>query len=128
MILAALLAGASAGATEVVSQAIKDGYEKLKDLVKRRFEGHPEAEMALAKVESKPEVWKEPLADAIRELKLDQDAEVVQAATQFQTLIQGDQNIGPKYQVHLENNQGVIVGDHANMTLNLGEQKKKTTK
>lgn len=46
IIMAALAAGAAAGATEVASQAIKDAYEGLKALVLKRLEGKPAAENA----------------------------------------------------------------------------------
>ena len=50
---------------------VKDAYEGLKALVKRRFseQEEPEGAMALVKIEEKPESWK-PLLHGLRELSM----------------------------------------------------------
>ncbi len=55
VITGALLAGAAAGATDVTSQAIKDAYGKLKDLIVRKFGGKADVANAVGQLEAKPD-------------------------------------------------------------------------
>ncbi|MCD0444307.1 toll/interleukin-1 receptor domain-containing protein [Glycomyces sp. A-F 0318] len=79
MILAALLAGASAGTASTASKAVQDAYEGLKALVRSRFEArqwkeHPSIEMAETSALD-PEVVR-----AFDAAGLADDAEVLHAA------------------------------------------------
>ncbi len=76
LILTALVAGAAKAAGD----AAPDAYKGLKALIQKKFAGKPEAEMALAKHEEKPKVWEEPLKEALVELGVDQDQEVLKKA------------------------------------------------
>ncbi len=51
LIITAMAAGAAGGAENVVSTAVKDAYQKLKELVAARFAGKKIAEVALAEHE-----------------------------------------------------------------------------
>jgi hypothetical protein len=53
-LLAALIAGAAAGGTEVAGQAIKDAYNGLKQLVINKLGGKADVEDAIQQVEKKP--------------------------------------------------------------------------
>ena len=111
LIVSALVAGATAALRDTAAEAIKDAYGALKDLLKKRFGGKPEAEMALQQVEKKPEVWKEPLKDAIAESGADKDEAIVQAAQSLLKLIQPQQASAGKYNVQIGEAQGTVVGD-----------------
>jgi hypothetical protein len=93
-LLAALVAGAAAGSTKVVGQAIKDAYNGLKGLVVRKLGENGEVADALKKVEEKPDsqgrqdVLKEELASAVAaEPVLAADQELLAKATELITLL-----------------------------------------
>ncbi len=52
LIIAALVAGATAAAKDTAEKTVKDAYEGLKTLIKRKFEGDP---LAQGLVDAKPE-------------------------------------------------------------------------
>jgi hypothetical protein len=54
-IIAAVAAGAEAGAKDVATKGVVDGYQALKSLIKRKFGDSSDAVKALAELESKPE-------------------------------------------------------------------------
>lgn len=62
LIVTALASGAAAALKDTASQALKDLYRDLKSLLRRKLEGNKEAELALERYETKPEVcdyhWK----------------------------------------------------------------------
>jgi hypothetical protein len=61
LIVTALAAGAALGVKDAASTAVKDGYNGLKALVKKRFAGRPDAELVLARYETAPDTWQAPL-------------------------------------------------------------------
>lgn len=71
-LLAALIAGAAAAATEVTGQAIKDAYTSLKTLVVAKLDGQGDVKNAIHQVENKPDslgrqdVLKEELESAVK--------------------------------------------------------------
>lgn len=71
-------------AKPISDQVIKDGYAGFKSLILHRFaEKDPSLETTLAKFEQKPEVWKEPIRDALQEAGVDKDQVVVDQATEL---------------------------------------------
>lgn len=82
-ILAALAAGGAAAAQETATTAVKDLYEGLKNLVKKRFAGQPAAQTALEEHEKKPQVWEKPMEAALAETGADRDEEIVRRATEL---------------------------------------------
>ena len=75
-----ILTALATGATKAAGEAVPDVYKGLKTLIQKKFAGKPEAEMALTKHEEKPEVWKEPLKEALAESGIDKDEEILKAA------------------------------------------------
>src|ERR1039457_2826206 len=71
LIVMALTAGAAMGITDTASSAVKDAYEGLKALVKKRLSGRPDAELAPARYEQAPETWQAPLVAELGEAKAD---------------------------------------------------------
>jgi len=65
IILVALAAGAAAAAKDTASQAVKDAYAGLKALVKKRFAGKPQAEIALTEYEKNEDTWQKPLQKSL---------------------------------------------------------------
>jgi hypothetical protein len=122
IIMAALAAGAAAGATEVASQAIKDAYEGLKALVLKRFEGKPAAETALVEYEQDADTWEKPLQKSLVEAGADKEQEIVDAAQKVLQLVQPQQVAKGKYNVQIGTAQGVVIGDHATVEQRFGRE------
>ncbi|HEX8221476.1 MAG TPA: hypothetical protein VF914_19975 [Chloroflexia bacterium] len=80
LIVGALATGAAAGATEAAGMAIKDAYEALRGLIQRKFAGNSDAERALENYEQKPQVWVEPLKEALKETNAAEDDQIMVAA------------------------------------------------
>ena len=123
LILSALAAGATAALQETASQAVKDAYVGLKALIQKRFAGKPEAEMALAQHEKKPEVWAAPLQDALVETGADRDEAIIEQAQAVLTLVQPQQVAQGKYNVQIGKAEGVVIGDKARVEMTFGGKK-----
>lgn len=125
LILSALVAGATAAAKETATEAVKDAYHGLKALIQTKFSGRPDAESVLSGYEKKPEVWKEPVKDALTETAADKDDAIIKAAQALlakadpQGQAQGKYNVqfaGPAY--------GTTIGDKNDVTNYFGETPK----
>jgi len=83
LILAALGAGALAGTKDTAATAVKDAYQSLKTLMKKRFEGDV---LGQAMVDAQREEIKQAeglLKDKITKAGADKDAEIIQAAQEL---------------------------------------------
>lgn len=116
MIVAALTAGAVAGAQGTATAAVKDAYGGLKTLVQRRFKGRASGETALEKYEAKPESWRGALEAELVDVNADQDTALVEAAQQLMALLDAAGARAGKYQVDVRGSQGVQVGNQATQT------------
>lgn len=126
LIIAALVAGASAGAQDFATDAIKDAYAGLKKLIKVRFNksvteeddaagiapkgAAVEVETVLASHELEPETWEKPMRKVLKTLGADHDAQILAAA---QALLDATGAAGQsdKYRVDARGSQGVQIGD-----------------
>jgi|SRR5947209_2322751 len=125
LILTALTAGAASSAKDTASQAVKDAYNGLKALIKKKFVGKPAAEVALVEHEKKPDVWKAPLEENLKETGIDQDQEIIATAQQLMKLVQPQQAALGKYNVQITGNvQGFAQGDYQQVTTNFGNEPK----
>jgi len=111
LIVTALAAGVTSGTADVTSAAVKAAYRKLWNLVRKRFAGRPEAELVLARHESAPGTWQEPLAAELTEAGADRDADLLAAAQDLMSLLDGAGARAGKYTVDVRGAQGVQVGD-----------------
>ena len=82
LIVSALAAGAAAGATETVKQAIGDAYTSLKVLIKRKLGGRGEVDGAIEMVERDPKstARQSVLAEELTKVGAPIDDEIVAAA------------------------------------------------
>jgi hypothetical protein len=87
LVVAALAAGAGAGAKDAAAQAVKDAYAGLKALVLRRVADTPDGELAVERQESDPATWQAPVTKAVRESGAADDAVVVAAAQRLMELL-----------------------------------------
>ena len=116
LILTALVAGAAAAAKDTASEMIKDAYAGLKALIQQCFAGKPEAEMILTNLEEKPDVWQEPLKDALQETGADKDEDIIRSAQQVMKLVNPQQASQGKYNVQIGEAKGTVIGDNATVT------------
>ncbi len=122
LILTALIAGATASIQATASEAIKDAYAGLKTLLQRKFAGKSSAEVALAEHEKKPDIWKAPLAQGLKETEADQDQDIIAAAKQLIQLAQAQSGDKKNTTITFQGPaQGTNIGDHNTITQTFGD-------
>jgi hypothetical protein len=116
LIVAALAAGAVAGAQTTATDAVKDAYTGLKELLRRRLSGRESGQVALARHEAKPQQWAGALEAELVEVQAGDDAAAVEAAQRLMALLDPTGAQAGKYVVDLRGAQGAQVGDHNTQT------------
>jgi hypothetical protein len=88
-IIAALVAGAASGATDVAKSALVDGYNGLKNLIKKKWGGDSEVSRAIEQLQVKPDsdARKGVLAEEVKAAKVAEDPELTQMAQSLLSLI-----------------------------------------
>ncbi|MFI6290222.1 hypothetical protein ACIBEJ_01480 [Nonomuraea sp. NPDC050790] len=110
LVVTALAAGAALGLKDTASVAVKDAYEALKGLARRRLGERPDGELALDRHERAPDTWRAPLLAELAAAGAEGDGELVAAARALLELAGED---GARaYAVDARGSQGVQVGDH----------------
>jgi hypothetical protein len=120
-IVAALSAGAVAGATDTAKSAIADAYQGLKSLVMKKFGHDSDAAEAIDKLEAKPDSdgKKQVLAEELNAVNSSSDPELVSAAQSLLALIKAL----PQGEKHIQFAQGTGIaqadrGSTATVTMN----------
>jgi hypothetical protein len=100
-----------AGVAKLAEPAVKDGYEGLKALLKRKFGEKSEVIAAVESVEQKPESAgrRETLAEEVLAVKAPEDPEIVAAAQALVGTIQASGGSTVVTQ-HVQGNQNVFSG------------------
>ncbi|MEV0695688.1 hypothetical protein [Streptomyces sp. NPDC050388] len=117
VILTALAAGATAGITDTATDAVRQSYDSLRELVRRRLAGRgEEAAQVLDAEEVEPDVWQAQLGEHLIATGADRDEVVLRAAQAL--LTQLEQQVGPvsKYSIDAREAKGVQTGDHNTQT------------
>lgn len=118
LIVAALTAGATAALQETAGTAIKDTYQGLTKLLKKKFNKDPKATAALDGHSEDPETWQKPLEKSLTESGANNDKEILTTAQKLLDLIQSQKSTS-KYDVKIQGNvQGFVQGDDAKVTMN----------
>jgi hypothetical protein len=99
LIVGALAAGAATGLKDTAADGLKDAYVGLRELVRRRFAGRPEAEMVLAKHAEAPEVWRAPLAAELETTRAGADETIITAAQKVMSIANEASTRSGKYVV-----------------------------
>jgi hypothetical protein len=92
LILAALIAGATAAAKDTAGVAVKDAYNGLKALLKKKFEKDA---VAKAMIDAEPEELKEAedlLKNKITKAGVDKDEEIKQLAEKLQEALKASES------------------------------------
>jgi hypothetical protein len=120
LIVAALAAGASAALKETAGQAVKDAYGGLKSLLRRKLADEPAARSAIEKHDEAPEApeaWERPVREELTRTGLGDDEEVVRQAQELLALVDPEGARAGKYNVTISGGKGIVVGDHAQVTM-----------
>jgi hypothetical protein len=123
LITGALLAGLK----DVGTQAVKDAYTGLKSLIIKRFKARENlaGETAIKKFEEKPEAWQAALEDSLKEIQIQNDLEIIEAAKKLAELAAPKQFAQGKFNVQAENIQSVTQADKIDhLTQTFGDIKK----
>lgn len=112
LIIAALGAGAIAATKDTAGTAVKDAYQGLKALIKKKFESEPKAQMVLEEHETDPETYEAPLKKKLAEAGVDQDAEIIKAAQELLKQEKPEESAAGKYNTVFQGEvKGIQVGD-----------------
>lgn len=111
LIVAALAAGAMAGAQGTANEAVKDAYAGLKDLVRRRLGRRPAGEVVLEQHEQDPAHWEKALEGELVKADAADDDEAVDAALALLGLLDAGGAQAGTYLTDVRGAQGVQVGD-----------------
>lgn len=115
LILAALAAGASAGALDALKddarEAAKSAYQKVRSLARKRVAGKPDGELALERYAAAPKKWEAVLTSELSEAGAADDAELVAAAQAMMSLVDQAGAKSGKYNTTVRDSKGVYVGD-----------------
>jgi hypothetical protein len=112
VILAALTAGAAAGAVDTTKSAVVDAYVGLRDTLRKRLAGRQRAAEALEAVEAEPGVWRAELKPELERVAAGQDTDVLTAAQRLLALVDSAGSAAGRYRVDARQAKGVQVGDH----------------
>ena len=123
LIVAALVAGASAGLKDTASTVIKDSYAGLKSLIRKRF-GHrdPEIDQQLSAVDQRPDINPAPLAETLRSAGAGQDADLLAAAKAL--LEQADPDgkwLRQVQNITISQSKGVVGNNTGTVTMNFND-------
>ena len=116
LILTALVAGATAAVKDTAGKAVKDSYDGLKALIKKKFEGDA---LAQAIIEAKPEEIKQAeglLKTKIAAVGIDKDEEILKAAEAVMKTDDPEGASTGKYD--FRGAKGVQVGDYGTQNNN----------
>lgn len=126
LILAALGAGAIAAAKDTAGTAVKDAYEGLKTLIKKKFadKGKEDDSNIIDKHQKKPDsdAVKALLKEELVDLDVDQDVEILKAAAEILKKEDPQGAEEGKYRINVQGDIKGIVGDvsggEINQTIN----------
>src|SRR5215831_8660041 len=107
LILTALAAGAALGVKDTASAAVKDAYQGLKALVKKRFAGRRDGELVLSRYAEAPDTWQGPLAAELTAVGAGTDVDLVVAAQALMRLADEAGSRAGKYDIQVYDGQGV---------------------
>jgi hypothetical protein len=104
LVITALTTGSAVSIKETASESLKEAYTGLKTLIQRKFAGKSAAEVALVQYEAKPDVWRTPLEEELREAEISRDENIIKAAQRVMMLIQPEQAVQGKFDVQIIGN------------------------
>jgi outer membrane protein assembly factor BamB len=129
LVVSAMIAGLTAGLTDTAKTATKDLYDALKARLMKKAETNEDAQDAIAKIEKQPDskARQELLKEELGKLSFDNDEELLKLAQSLLEMLKETEGKPGKYTIDIQNSQGIVVGDNADVTQNFGDvaEKKK---
>lgn len=127
MILIALASGAGTAFVQgTTGEAAKDAYNTVKTLVVSKFKGNAQAELILKNYEQNPEVWQKPLETELKQVSVEEDKELVQAAEKVVEEVDPEYKATKGFNIHVQGNAtGFAIGSKpvSNITNNYNRDK-----
>jgi phenylalanyl-tRNA synthetase alpha subunit len=122
LILAALIAGATAAAKDTASVAVKDAYNGLKALLKKKLGETSDLVDAVNKLEKSPdrEDRKATVKTELEIAKVNDDPEIVKKAEELMKQEDPEGLQGGKYNIHITGGTQGVVGKNSG-TVNMGK-------
>lgn len=121
LVVAALAAGAAAGLTDTARSAVGDAYASLKARLRRHIAGDRDAQNRLDELERQPGADAGPLAERLRSTAADSDRELIATARAVLERLDPQGARAGKYDVRISGGKGIVVGDHAAVTMNFSD-------
>jgi len=123
LIVAALVAGLTAGLTDVAKAAVKDTYSLFRDRLHKKVAVRKEAQEALTGVERRPDSkgWQEDLQRELYALEVDNDGELVSLAQAVLKALDPQGARAGKYHVTITDSQNIVIGDQAQVDQHSGK-------
>lgn len=117
LIIAALTAGAVAGAQDTAGAAVKDAHGGLKALIRRRFGRNREASAALEFSECQPAAPLGGLARYFWAVGAETGEELIAVAQVALPVVDSADSGTGKYEINISDGKGIVVGDQAEVTM-----------
>jgi DNA helicase TIP49 (TBP-interacting protein) len=113
LVVAALVAGLTAGVTDTAKTAVMDMYQAFKARLMPKVESNEDAQSALVALEKKPDSEGRQLSlkEELISLKVDKDEELVRLAQAFLEQLDQKGAQSGKYVITIQNAQGTVIGD-----------------
>lgn len=118
LIVSALTAGAAAALQETAGTAIKDAYQSLITLLKRKLKKDTKATAALEGHAEDPDTWQKPLEKAVKDNGLVEDQEILKRAQKLLNLLESANGHQTNILEIHGNAQGVIVENTGSSVMN----------
>jgi hypothetical protein len=122
LIVAAVVAGASAAARETAGTAVKDAYSGLKELIRRRFSGDKDAEAQLEQAEQNPDGDQTQLKDRLEATGAGRDGALLAAARTLLEQVDPEGARAGKYDVRISGGKGIVVGDRNTVPMTFNDR------
>jgi hypothetical protein len=130
LVVSALIGGLTAGLTDTAKAATKDMYDALKARLVKKAQNNEDAQDAIAKIEKQPDskARQELLKEELGKLELDKDEELLKLAQSLLDVVKETGGKAGKYEVDVQNSQGIVIGDNANVNQSFGNETRKKKK
>jgi uncharacterized protein YmfQ (DUF2313 family) len=124
LIVAAIVAGLTAAATDVTKTTVKDTYDLFRSRLKKKVEGKEDAQEALAAVEKRPdsEARQAVLKEELAGLDVTNDEELLRLAQAVMEKVDEPGSQAGKYNIRISGGQGFVIGDHAKVEQHFGSK------